>query len=180
MLVHKYELFRMEANKIIFEMFTRFTDIINDLKSLGKVCTNVEMLRKILMCLPRKWGSQVIAIEKAKDLTKMDFYELFGSLMTHEITLKSNEEIDESKKRRKITFRTSSSQINEESNDDEECDEKIALFTRRFNKLFKNDQFYLRQGRKNFGKEEESKKDPIICFKGKKSGHIKINCLKKR
>ena len=35
--LHKYELFRMEANEIISEIFTRFTDIINDLKSLEKI-----------------------------------------------------------------------------------------------------------------------------------------------
>ena len=53
MLVHKYELFKMEANKIIFEIFTRFTDIINNFKSLQNVYTNVKMVRKILNSLPR-------------------------------------------------------------------------------------------------------------------------------
>jgi len=36
MLVHSYELFKMKSDESIFEMFTRFTDIINNLKSLGK------------------------------------------------------------------------------------------------------------------------------------------------
>ena len=36
MLAHKYELFKMKVNKIIFEMFTRFTDILNDLNPLVK------------------------------------------------------------------------------------------------------------------------------------------------
>ena len=98
-LVHKYELFKIETNKIIFEMFTRFIDIINVLKSLSKLYTNVEMVRKILRCLPRSWGPKVTAIEEAKDLPKMGLDELLGSLMTHEITMKSNEEFDESKKK---------------------------------------------------------------------------------
>ena len=80
----------MGANKIIFEMFTKFTDIINGLKSLGKVYTNVKMVRKILRCLPINWGPNVTAIEEAKDFTKMGLDELLGTLMTHEITLKSN------------------------------------------------------------------------------------------
>ena len=70
MLVHKYELYRMESNETIYEIFTRFTDIINGLQSLGKIYTNVEIVRKILRCLPRNWGPKVTAIEKAKDLTK--------------------------------------------------------------------------------------------------------------
>ena len=78
----------MEANKIISEMFTRFTFIINSLKSLAKVYTNVKMVRKILRCLPRSWGLKMVVIEEANDLTKMSLDELLGSLITHEITLK--------------------------------------------------------------------------------------------
>ena len=69
----------------------------------------MEMMRKILKCLPKNWGPKVIATEKAKDITQMGLNELLGSLMTHEITLKNNEKIDESKKKRKIAFKTSSS-----------------------------------------------------------------------
>ena len=65
-------------------------------------------------------------IEEAKDLTKMELDELLGSFMTHEITLKSNEEIDESKKKKEIAFKTFSSQINEAIHDDEESDEKMV------------------------------------------------------
>ena len=71
------------------------------------------MVRKILRCLPRSWGPKVTAIEKAKDLTKMGLNELLRYLMTHEITMKSNEEFDESKKKRKIAFKTSSLHTNE-------------------------------------------------------------------
>ena len=77
----------MEINKIIFEMFTRFTDIINGLKSLDKIYTNVKMIRKILSCLPRSSGPKMTTIEKPKDLIKISLDELLGSLMTHEITL---------------------------------------------------------------------------------------------
>ena len=50
------------------------------------------------------------AIKEAKDLKKMDLDELLESLMKHEITLKINEESGESKKKRKIAFKTSSIQ----------------------------------------------------------------------
>ena len=79
-------------------MFTRFTDIINGLKSSVKIYTNVKMVRKILKCLLKYWGPKVTAIKEAKDLTKLDLGELLGSLMTHEINMKSN---DESKKNNK-------------------------------------------------------------------------------
>ena len=66
----------MEVNEIISKIFTRFIDKINDLKSIGKVYTNVKMIRKILKRLSRSWGPKITVIEKAKDLTKMGLDEL--------------------------------------------------------------------------------------------------------
>ena len=95
----------------------------------------------------KKLGTEVTAIEEAKDLTKIGLDELLGSLMTHEITLKTNEESDESKKKKKIAFKASSSQINEETKDDNDSDEDMAPFIRGFNKMFKRGQFSRKQGR---------------------------------
>ena len=58
-LVHKYELFKMEEEESIQEVFECFNDIINGLKSLGKTCSNSKFVRKILKSLqnlelPRK------------------------------------------------------------------------------------------------------------------------------
>ncbi len=70
-LVHKYELFKMESTESITKMFTRFTEIINRLKSLGKSYTNSELVRKILRFLPRVWEAKVTAIQEAKDLNTL-------------------------------------------------------------------------------------------------------------
>ena len=90
MLVHKYELFKMKHDESIKQMYTRFTDIINDLSSLGKEYTTSEMVRKILRSLPKQWEAKVTAIQEAKDLSKLPLDELIGSLMTHEITMNQN------------------------------------------------------------------------------------------
>ena len=55
MLVHQYEMFKMLKNENIDEMTTRFIYIINQLKALGKRCTNAEMVRKILRSLSKVW-----------------------------------------------------------------------------------------------------------------------------
>jgi len=66
MFIHQYKLFKMQPGETIKEMFTQFTDITNNLKSLGKTYTNEEMVRKILHCLPKnKWGPKVTAIKEA-------------------------------------------------------------------------------------------------------------------
>ncbi|XP_038882257.1 uncharacterized protein LOC120073484 [Benincasa hispida] len=68
MLVHNYELFKMDANETISEMFTRFTNIVNALKGLGKSYTTSENVRKILRSLPKSWEAKVTMIQEAKDL----------------------------------------------------------------------------------------------------------------
>jgi len=66
MFAHQYELFKMQPDAIIKVMFTRFTDITNNLKSLGNSYTNAEMVSEIFRCLPKnKWGLKVTAIEEA-------------------------------------------------------------------------------------------------------------------
>ena len=62
MLVHKYELFKIEHDESITEMFIHFIDIINGLKSLGKSYSNSDLVRKILRSLSRTWEAKVTAI----------------------------------------------------------------------------------------------------------------------
>ncbi|GAV83497.1 DUF4219 domain-containing protein/UBN2 domain-containing protein, partial [Cephalotus follicularis] len=77
--------------RFISDMFTRFTTIINSLKNLGKYYPNQELVRKILRCLLKSWTPKVTAIEEAKDLSTLPLEQLLGSLMTHEMTMKSHE-----------------------------------------------------------------------------------------
>ena len=48
MLVHKYEIFKIEPIEIITCIYIRFTDIDNNLKNLNKVYTDGDLCRKIL------------------------------------------------------------------------------------------------------------------------------------
>ena len=79
----------MEPRENIQEMFTRFTNITNELVSLGKVIPVDEQVRKILRSLPQdeRWRAKVTAIQESKDFTKFNLEELAGSLMTHELHL---------------------------------------------------------------------------------------------
>jgi len=68
-------------------------DITNNLKSLGKMYINEEMVRKILRCLPKnKWGPKVTTIEEAQDLKTLALDDLLGKFLTHEIHLKEDKE----------------------------------------------------------------------------------------
>ena len=54
LLVHNYELFKIDPNEIISIMFTRFTNITNGLKSLGRIYSNADLVQKILRSLSDK------------------------------------------------------------------------------------------------------------------------------
>ncbi|XP_059627033.1 uncharacterized protein LOC132269805 [Cornus florida] len=90
-LMHQYELFRMNENESISTMFVRFTDIINGLKHLGGTITNSDLVRKILRSLPEKWDTKATAIKEAYNLNTLELDELLGSLLTWEITLNDRE-----------------------------------------------------------------------------------------
>ena len=64
MLVHNYQLFKMYENESIDDMFTKFTDILNAFKNLGKYIT-FENVRKILTSLSKGWEAKVTAIQEA-------------------------------------------------------------------------------------------------------------------
>lgn len=175
MLVHNYELFKMDANESITDMFTRFTNIINALKGLGKVYTTSENVRKILRSLPKTWEAKVTAIQEAKDLTKLPLEELIGSLMTHEITMKEHLE-DESKKKKSIALKTISFEVDSEDEDALDEDD-IAYFSRKYKNFIKRKkQFKKHLSTQRESKGEKSKKDEVICYECKKPGHIRTDC----
>ena len=73
----------MGDRETIMDMYTRFTHITNELKSLGKIFTTKELVRKILRILPRTGEAKVIAIQEAKDLDAITMDELIGNLQTY-------------------------------------------------------------------------------------------------
>ena len=80
-LLHDFELFQMKASETIGDMYTRFTDVVNGLRALGKCFLNSELVNKILRSLSKKWDSKVTALQETKDLNIFSLEELIGSLM---------------------------------------------------------------------------------------------------
>ena len=140
MFVHQYELFKMQHDETIKEMFTRFTDITNNLKFLGKTCTSEEMVRKILRCLPKnKWGPKITAIEEAQNLKTLALDDLLGKLMTHKIHLKEDEEGKETQSKKGVAFKTGNEDdIFSEEESSEEDEDTMATIAKGLKKMFKS------------------------------------------
>jgi hypothetical protein len=66
--MQKFESFKMKAGETVDKLDGRFTEIINELTSLGKEYSNREMALKILRALPKEWDMKVVAMSDAKDL----------------------------------------------------------------------------------------------------------------
>ena len=171
----------------IKEMFTRFTDITNNLKSLGKTYTNEEMVRKILRCLPKnKWGPKVTAIEEAQDLKTLALDDLLGKLLTHEIHLKEDEE--EVQPKRGVAFKTTKEELQSSEDESTESDEdSMAMIAAGHKKMFKSRRF---DPKKFYKKGSPSKKtskgnkfsanknetDLGPCFGCRLPGHMVKDC----
>jgi len=120
----------MGDRETIMDMYTRFTHITNELKSLGKTFTTEELVRKILRFLSRNWEAKVTAIQEAKDLKKLSLDELIGNLQTYELRRTSQQQ-EETKKDRGLALKI----IEEDSSKLDE--EDMAMLTRKFKKFFK-------------------------------------------
>ncbi|GAV74140.1 zf-CCHC domain-containing protein/UBN2 domain-containing protein, partial [Cephalotus follicularis] len=59
-----YELFKMQPNESIKNLYNRLLDITNALLGLGKVLGKDELVRKLLGCLNDEWEPKVTAIEE--------------------------------------------------------------------------------------------------------------------
>ena len=149
LLMRKYELFEMGDRESVMDMYTRFTHITNELKSLGKSFTTEELVRKILRILPHSWEAKVTAIQEAKDMNKITLDELIGNLQTYELR-KNSQQKDETKRDRGLALKA----LEDESDSDEE---EIAMITQKFKKFFKK--VKENSKRKDFGKVRNTSRE---------------------
>ena len=142
MLTLDHELFKMQLDESNKEMFTHFTDITNNLKSLGKSYINEEMVKKILRCLPKsRWGPKVTALEEAQNLKTLALDDLLGKLITHEIHLKEDEEVVQIKKG--VAFKTANEDLmSSEDESGKEDEDSMEMIARGLMKILKSKRFY--------------------------------------
>jgi hypothetical protein len=63
------------------------SDLRNSMVSLGKLVSDVKLIRKFLRSLPERFSIKVATIEESKYLEEMKIEELVGSLQNYVLSL---------------------------------------------------------------------------------------------
>jgi hypothetical protein len=71
MLISRFEEIKMMEDETFGEFYSKMSDLRNSMVSLGKVVSDVKLIRKILRSLLERFGIKVTTIKKNKDLEEM-------------------------------------------------------------------------------------------------------------
>ncbi|VFQ73753.1 unnamed protein product [Cuscuta campestris] len=162
-LTHEYELFCMNENEKIDEMFERFSKIINDIHALKKTYTDKELVRKIPRSLTPKWRSKANAIQESIGITNVTIDGLRGNLKTYESTIFSPSLGEQKKKGIALKASTSQEPAMEESSNE---DNEFGLVIKKFHNFM----------RKEYERKSEKQGGPPKCYGCGEIGHIKPKC----
>src|SRR5574338_505254 len=169
-LTNQFQLFKMNTNESISDMYCRFQDIVHSLIALGKSFSKEEQVRKILNSLTPEWDQKTLAIEEANDISLMKIEELIGNLMSYEVQLQGRRE-NKATEKKSLAFNATT----EDSEPD--SDEKISFMTRNFRKFLKYRKMnnYKRNDQRNSRNNTENVNNDR-CYNCNKVGHQRKDC----
>ncbi|CAN0838933.1 Retrovirus-related Pol polyprotein from transposon TNT 1-94 [Linum grandiflorum] len=190
LLIHEYEMFRMQSDESIKRMYDRLNMIVSKLKSLGKTIEKKEVVRKILRSLTKEWMPKKTALEEIQNLDTLSLEELLGSLIAHEYVLRQPDFQEDTRSKKNIAFKAIVKDISSENESENDSDQaEVALMTKHFRKFLKNknsSKERFRSGQisrhRNFSKIKEDQKpndekdNVITCFKCGRPGHKRPDC----
>ena len=125
----------MFEDEYVVEYNERVLEIANESFNLGEKIPKSKIVRKVLHSLLAKFDMKVTGIEEAHDITKLKLDELFGSLLTFEMTISNRE----NKKDKGIVFKSiyEEETTNNNSPSETNVNESIAFLTKQFSKVVK-------------------------------------------
>ncbi|KAH0646552.1 hypothetical protein KY284_034436 [Solanum tuberosum] len=157
----------MADDENVENMFSRFSKIVCELKSLGMVYSNGLHIRKLIRSLPKAWETKAAILEDG-DLQLMTYDELRGNLMAYEQNHINRYNKDEKKKT--VAFNVEVYEVEEEV--DEASSEGMAFITRGVRQMLRQRKQRPQQESRN---NSYSRNDDR-CYHCGKPGHIRQNC----
>lgn len=92
-----FETSGMKGNESVQAYLARVSAIVSQMRSYGEKITDETIVAKVLRSLAPKFDHVVAAIEESKDLSKLSFDELMGSLQAHEARINRSAAKEEEK-----------------------------------------------------------------------------------
>ncbi|KAA8525231.1 hypothetical protein F0562_007086 [Nyssa sinensis] len=87
-----FETMKMKENETLNDFSTRFSELVNQMKTYGEDISDARIVEKILISLPDKFDAIVVVVEETKDISKLSIQELMGSLKSYEQRLSRHSE----------------------------------------------------------------------------------------
>ena len=79
-LTTRFEEIKMEEDESFNEFYAKLKDIVNLAFNLGETIPELNIVRKVLKSLPKRFHAKIIAIWESKDIDKIPLTELVGNI----------------------------------------------------------------------------------------------------
>jgi hypothetical protein len=187
-LKEKFASFNMKDDESVSEMFHRLQVLVNDLKALGEEVKDNDFSYKFLRFLPSRSGMLVSLLVRS-GLDTMTPNQVLGDVMTDdtyrdddEKEEKNNEKKDDKKK--SMVFMAGSSskckgKAKQDTSSEDECfnfddedDEKMTLFVKRFDKFMVKKGYHSRRKKSSSKNKDKARR----CSKCNSKDHLVAEC----
>jgi len=115
------------------EFYSKMSNLRNSMVSLGKLVSDVKLIRIILRSLPESFRIKVTTIEESKDLEEMKIEELVGSLQTYELSFPPV------KKMKTIALKASKKKVEISSEEAKDEEKAVVMLAKIFGRLMRNE-----------------------------------------
>ena len=90
-----FEMLTMAKTDSVVDFAMKFTHIFSDLRNLGEMMDEKEVVRRFVRATPSKFDALTFSLKQYGDLDKVSLDEVIGSLTVHELRLKERESREE-------------------------------------------------------------------------------------
>ncbi|KAJ9536517.1 hypothetical protein OSB04_un000311 [Centaurea solstitialis] len=200
-LVRQYESFIHQKDETLSQIHQRFNCLLIDLKTIGTIYPNSEVVTKFMEALPEHWETYTSCLTMSKDIKTLTLSELYGILLNHEQQKKLKKNLIRDTKDSKstsvalvsdsvptvatpssVTITELESSDSEMSDSDSDFNESLALLTRSFKKFAKKGNFQRKKPLTltDKPKTESVDKATATCYNCQGKGHFANDCRYKK
>ncbi|XP_047331575.1 uncharacterized protein LOC124935169 [Impatiens glandulifera] len=165
------------------EFSDRFTSVVNELYTLGKIYDNKEIIVKALRSLPSAWDIKTMVMRESSNLGQMKVHDVFEDLKAYEFEMKSRIEDEASISTVTRALMTSVEQTAPVSSDpapiknpDQICDDVMTMLAKKFGRFMKKNQ---PSNNQNYN-YDYSDKSYVKCYNYNALGHYRSKCRRPR